>query len=175
MIKKIILGSGCFWCSEAIFSMITGINKVIPGYSGGHKENPSYEEVCEGNTGHAEVVYLEYDDKIISLQEILEIFFAIHDPTSLNRQGDDVGEQYRSVIYYFDDIDLETIRRVKENKSKEYTKEIVTEIDKAKNFYPAEDYHKNYFMRNPDKPYCKYVILPKVKKVSKEFSYALNK
>ncbi len=175
MIKKIILGSGCFWCSEAIFSMITGINKVIPGYSGGHKENPSYEEVCEGNTGHAEVVYLEYDDKIISLQEILEIFFAIHDPTSLNRQGNDVGEQYRSVIYYFDDEDLETIRRVKENKSKEYTKEIVTEIDKAKNFYPAEDYHKNYFMRNPDKQYCKYVILPKVKKVSNEFSYALNK
>lgn len=170
MIKNIILGAGCFWCTEAAFSIIEGVTKVVPGYSGGYKKNPTYEEVCEGNTGHAEVVYLEYDDQRIGLEEILEIFMTIHDPTSLNRQGNDIGEQYRSAIYYTDDNDLPVIRKFLMDWSKHLSKPIVTEVKKAGEFYKAEDYHISYFINNPDNPYCRYVIAPKINKIRQKFT-----
>ena len=169
MIKEIIFGTGCFWCSEAVFSQVKGVLSAIPGYSGGHKENPTYEEVCSGNTGHAEVVKVRYDDSKISLRELLEIFLAIHDPTSLNRQGNDVGEQYRSAIYVFSREDYDTVKKFMEEKADYFEKPIVTEIEFVKNFYEAEDYHRMYFFRNRRNPYCRFVIEPKLEKFKKNF------
>jgi len=169
MNKEIIFGTGCFWCSEAVFSQVKGVIQVTPGYSGGHKNNPSYEEVCSGLTGHAEVVKIQYDDNIISLRELLEIFLAIHDPTSLNRQGNDIGEQYRSAIYVYNKEDYDAAKKFLEEKAKYFIKPIVTEVDYVKNFYEAEDYHKMYFFRNRRNPYCKFVIEPKLDKVRKNF------
>jgi len=169
MNKEIIFGTGCFWCSEAVFSQVKGVIQVTPGYSGGHKNNPTYEEVCSGLTGHAEVVKIQYDNNIISLRELLEIFLAIHDPTSLNRQGNDIGEQYRSAIYVYNKEDYDAAKKFLEEKAKYFIKPIVTEVDYVKNFYEAEDYHKMYFFRNRRNPYCKFVIEPKLDKVRKNF------
>jgi peptide-methionine (S)-S-oxide reductase len=165
MIKTIVIGAGCFWCTEAVFSIVDGVLSTEPGYAGGHVPNPTYEQVCDGDTGHAEVVRIRYDDNVLPLSRILEIMFASHDPTSKNRQGDDVGEQYRSIIFYSDNEEEKEIRSFITNAQKRYSKEIVTEVKEMQDFYPAEDYHKDYFRKNPSKPYCSFVIRPKVDKV----------
>ncbi len=164
----IVLGGGCFWCIEAVFRRVDGIIDVVPGYSGGWKEKPTYQEVCSGTTGHAEVVKVLFDPKVITLEEILNIFFAAHDPTSLNRQGNDVGEQYRSIILYTDEEQLEVVKNVMEELKKKYSKPIVTQIKKLDNFYPAEKYHWNYFDRNKQQPYCRYTIAPKIERLAEK-------
>lgn len=168
-IEEIYLGGGCFWCTEAVFQEVTGVTEVDSGYSGGSVENPSYEEVCSGRTGHAEVVRIRFDPDIITLREILEIFFDTHDPTTLNRQGHDVGEQYRSVIFYVDNNQREVaqslIRELTE--SKKFRKPIVTALEPFKNFYSSESYHKNYYRENEYAPYCTFVISPKLEKFRK--------
>ena len=180
MIQRITLGGGCFWCLEAIFKNVKGIIKVVPGYSGGFVKNPSYEQVCTGQTGHAEVIHIEYEDSIITLQEILEIFFFIHDPTTKNRQGNDVGPQYRSIILYHNPEQKEIIENyIKKLPTKDFFKnyennEITTEIVEFKEFYQAEDYHHNYYENNPHNPYCQFVISPKVQKFLKKFKILLK-
>ena len=175
-LETAILGAGCFWCTEAAFSRIKGVVSVEPGYSGGYKENPTYEEVCTGTTGHAEVAKIIFDSDVVSFKEILDVFWTIHDPTSLNRQGEDVGEQYRSVIFYTNEaqkkIAEEEIARLE--KEKIFDKKIVTAVEPLKNFYHAEDYHKNYFETHKDKPYCQFVIAPKVKNVEIKFAEMLK-
>lgn len=167
--EEIYLGGGCFWCTEAVFQEITGVTEVDSGYSGGSVDNPSYEEVCSGRTGHAEVVRVKFDPDIITLREILEIFFDTHDPTTLNRQGHDVGEQYRSVIFYMNNNQREVaqslIRELTE--SKKFRKPIVTALEPFKNFYTSESYHKNYYRDNEYAPYCTFVISPKLEKFRK--------
>ena len=161
------LGGGCFWCLEAIFSEIEGIEKVVSGYSGGTVINPSYEEVCTGSTGHAEVVQLTFDPQEISFEQILQIFFAIHDPTTPNRQGADVGSQYRSAIFYHNEeqrnIAEQVIREL--DSANVWDNPIVTEVTPFQGFYPAEDYHQKYYNRNPEQPYCQVVIAPKLAKL----------
>jgi peptide-methionine (S)-S-oxide reductase len=171
------LGGGCFWCTEAVFSELKGVEKVESGYSGGNVANPSYEDVCSGDTGHAEVVQVTFDPTVISYEDILRIFFTVHDPTTLNRQGDDVGAQYRSVIFYKDEKQREIADRIlKEVKdSKMWGSPIVTEISPFKAFYKAEDYHQNYFKSNPRQPYCQVVIAPKVSKFRKHYFDRLKK
>ena len=161
--NKAVLGGGCFWCLEAIFQKVDGVKKVISGYSGGKRKNPTYEQVCSGATGHAEVVEIEFDENIISYDEILDIFFEIHDPTQLNRQGNDVGSQYRSVIFYLDEKQKEVaLKKIEELKKRGIN--VVTEVTKLEKFYKAEDYHQNYYNLNPHNPYCHYVITPKIEK-----------
>ena len=159
--------NGCFWCSEAVFKRLKGIKSVLPGYSGGQVKNPSYEQVCSGRTGHAESIQIEFDPKVISFEKILDIFWRTHDPTTLNRQGNDVGTQYRSAIFYHDlkqkEI-AEESRRGLENEGV-YKNPIVTEITPFNNFYVAEDYHKNYYDEHRGAPYCSYIIDPKVHKL----------
>ena len=172
-----VLAGGCFWCMEAIFNEVKGVIKVVSGYSGGTVNNPSYEEVCTGKTGHAETVMVTYDPSVISFSEILEVFFSTHDPTSVNRQGNDVGTQYRSAIFYMDEYQestaKDTIRKFEEEKR--FPKPIVTRLEKFSNFYPAEDYHINYFLNNPEAPYCTFVISPKVEKFRKSHaSFLIN-
>lgn len=164
-------GSGCFWCTEAIFERVKGVEKVISGYSGGSVPNPTYDSVCTGLTGHAECTQIYFDPKIISYVELLEIFFKTHDPTTLNRQGADVGTQYRSVIFYHDKYQKELAEKIKREleEAKIWGKPIVTEITKFKKFYPAEDYHQNYYERNPNQGYCAFVITPKIEKFEKIF------
>ena len=161
------LGGGCFWCLEAIFSEIEGIEKVVSGYSGGTVINPSYEEVCTGSTGHAEAVQLTFDPQEISFEQILRIFFAIHDPTTPNRQGADVGSQYRSAIFYHNEeqrnIAEQVIREL--DSANVWDNPIVTEVTPFQGFYPAEDYHQKYYNRNPEQPYCQVVIAPKLAKL----------
>ncbi|GIX42356.1 MAG: peptide methionine sulfoxide reductase MsrA [Leptospiraceae bacterium] len=159
------LGGGCFWCLDAIYRNIPGIINVICGYAGGHKKNPTYQEVCTGNTGHAEVVQITYDPSIISYKEILEIFWKIHDPTTLNRQGADIGTQYRSIILYHDEKQKEIAQQSKLEHQKFFKNPIVTEIVPLKEFYPAEEYHQNFYNKNPNYPYCVYVIEPKLQKI----------
>ncbi len=171
------LAGGCFWCMEAIFNEVKGVIKVVPGYSGGTVNNPSYEEVCTGKTGHAETVMVTYDPSVISFSEILEVFFSTHDPTSVNRQGNDIGTQYASVIFYVDEHQestaKDTIKKFEEEKR--FPKSIVTRVEKFSNFYPAEDYHINYFLNNPEAPYCTFVISPKVEKFRKSHaSFLIN-
>ncbi len=167
--EEIYLGGGCFWCTEAVFQEVTGVTEVDSGYSGGSVDNPSYEEVCSGRTGHAEVVRIRFDPDIITLREVLEIFFDTHDPTTLNRQGHDVGEQYRSVIFYMNNNQREVaqslIRELTE--SKKFRKPIVTALEPFKNFYTSESYHKNYYRDNEYAPYCTFVISPKLEKFRK--------
>ncbi len=167
--EEIYLGGGCFWCTEAVFQEVTGVTEVDSGYSGGSVDNPSYEEVCSGRTGHAEVVRIRFDPDIITLRELLEIFFDTHDLTTLNRQGHDVGEQYRSVIFYVDNNQREVaqsmIRELTE--SKKFRKPIVTALEPFKNFYSSESYHKNYYRENEYAPYCTFVISPKLEKFRK--------
>lgn len=171
------LGGGCFWCLEAIFTELRGVEKVESGYSGGSVPNPSYEQVCTGKTGHAEVIQITFDPEIISLRELLEVFFTIHDPTTPNRQGSDVGTQYRSAIFYHAPEQEKIAREVIEEleKTKVWDAPIVTEITPFKAFYPAEEYHREYFERNPEQPYCRIVIAPKVAKFRKQFLAKLRK
>lgn len=165
-------GGGCFWCTEAVFDLTEGVYAAVSGYAGGATVNPTYEAVCTGKTGHAEVVQVEYDPSVISYEKLLEIFFRTHDPTTLNQQGADVGTQYRSVIYYHDDEQKQIAERVKTalKASGAYSKPIVTEISPIETFYPAEEYHQEYFAKNPNQGYCRMVVGPKVAKYRKAFA-----
>ncbi len=171
------LGGGCFWCLEAIFNELRGVEKVVSGYSGGSVPNPTYREVCSGTTGHAEAVQITFDPQIISFRELLQVFFTIHDPTTLNRQGADVGTQYRSVIFYHTpeqkSIAQEVIAELE--KAKVWDAPIVTALTPFEAFYPAEEYHQEYFEHNPEQPYCRIVIEPKVAKFRKQFIAKLKK
>ena len=171
------LAGGCFWCLEAVFDDLKGVDSVESGYMGGKTANPSYEEVCSGETGHAEVAQLSFDPKQVSFKEILEVFFVIHDPTTLNRQGNDVGTQYRSAIFYHSAEQKAAAEQVIANMSaaKVYEDPIVTEVVPASKFYVAEDYHQEYFRRNPAQPYCAFVVRPKVAKFRKHFLEKLKK
>ncbi len=168
--ETIVLGGGCFWCTEAVFKMLRGVKSTMPGYAGGTKANPTYEEVCDGNTGHAEVLKVEYDPKAIPLETLLTVFFEMHDPTSLNRQGADTGTQYRSIILYTDKSQLPAIEKSMKEAQKDRDGKIVTEVKKLDAFYDAEDYHRDYFAHNRLQPYCMLVISPKVKKIKQEFA-----
>jgi peptide-methionine (S)-S-oxide reductase len=165
------LGGGCFWCTEAVFSELKGVEKVRPGYSGGMVRNPSYEQVCTDTTGHAEVIQITYDPSVISYKDILRVFFSVHDPTTPNRQGNDVGTQYRSVIFFHDDVQRKDAKEIMDEiaKSGIWVKPIVTELVPFKEFYEAEEYHHDYFKRNPSQPYCQVVIAPKVAKFRKHY------
>ena len=158
------LGGGCFWCLEAAFRQVRGVQEVVSGYAGGHVAHPTYEQVCTGSTGHAEVVQITFDPSVVSYETLLEIFFSIHDPTTPNRQGADVGPQYRSVIFYHSPEQQETARQVIERLEREgvWGAPIVTHVEPFRNFYPAEPYHQRYYERNPLQPYCRLVIAPKL-------------
>jgi peptide-methionine (S)-S-oxide reductase len=166
-IETATLANGCFWCSEAIFKRLKGVKSVLPGYSGGVVENPSYDQVCTGKTGHAESIEIQFDPKIISFEKILDIFWHTHDPTTLNRQGNDVGTQYRSAIFYHDEKQKEIAEKSRRELERlgVYKNPIVTEITPFKKFYVAEDYHKNYYDNHQDAPYCNFVIDPKINKL----------
>lgn len=170
------LGGGCFWCTEALFVELKGVDSVVSGYAGGVVPNPTYEAICTGITGHAEVIQVTFDPKKISYKELLEIFFTTHDPTTLNRQGADVGTQYRSVVYYHDETQNETAEEViREFGTKEvWADPIVTEISPLDVFYPAEEYHNDYYAQNGQQPYCQIVITPKIVKLRKEFKKKLK-
>lgn len=168
------LGGGCFWCLEAIYQDVIGVGKVTSGYAGGVTENPSYEQVCSGRTGHAEVVQIEYDPAVISYEDLLTIFWRIHDPTTLNRQGNDVGTQYRSIILAHDAQQKEIAQRSLADARSLYQDPIVTQIEPLESFYPAEAYHDDYYNRNRYQPYCRAVIDPKVKKFRKSFADKLK-
>jgi peptide-methionine (S)-S-oxide reductase len=167
----ITFGSGCFWCTEAIFQQVKGVEQVISGYSGGHVVNPTYEQICEKNTGHAEVCQLVYDPSVVSIPELLEVFWQTHDPTTLNRQGNDVGPQYRSVIFYHSEAQRELAEAYKKDldASGAFPRPIVTTVEPFKNFYRAEEYHQNYYRNNPSQAYCYFVIRPKLEKFEKVF------
>jgi peptide-methionine (S)-S-oxide reductase len=171
------LAGGCFWCLEAVYDELKGVHSVESGYAGGHVENPSYRDVCTGNTGHAEVVQIRFDPEVISYRDLLNVFFTIHDPTTLNRQGADIGTQYRSAIFYHDDeqkkIAEEVIREL--NVQKIWDNPIVTEVTRFDKFYVAEDYHQEYYANNPYQPYCQVVVAPKVAKFRKHFLQMLKK
>lgn len=168
-IEKALLGGGCFWCIEAVYNRVKGVSSAISGYAGGARKNPSYEQVCTGATGHAEVVEITFDADVISFEEILEIFWAIHDPTTLNAQGADKGTQYRSVIYYYNDEQKEKARLSIAEAQHEWDDPIVTELSSAPAFYPAESYHQNYYNEHPTQGYCYVVIAPKIEKFMKKF------
>lgn len=165
--KTIVVGGGCFWCLEAFFLRMKGIVSVVSGYAGGSVPNPTYDRVCSGNTGHAEVVRVTYDESVIGLEDVLRIFFAVHDPTTPNRQGNDAGTQYRSIVLYADDAERETIARVIEALESEnaFDDPIVTQVSALETFYPAEEYHQRYFEKNPSNAYCQAVISPKLQKL----------
>lgn len=176
-LDTITLGAGCFWCVEAVFQSLNGVEKVVSGYSGGHVKHPSYKEVCNGTTGHAEVCQITYNPKLISIPELLQVFWQTHDPTTLNRQGNDVGTQYRSVIFYHTPEQQKLAQRYKDEltKSKAFAHPIVTEITPYTNFYPAENYHQDYFNLHGEEPYCQFVIQPKVDKFKKVFKDKVKK
>jgi peptide-methionine (S)-S-oxide reductase len=169
-------GNGCFWCTEAIFQRLKGVSKVVSGYAGGKVKNPTYKEVCSGLTGHAEVIQITYDPKIISYPELLEVFWQTHDPTTLNRQGADVGTQYRSVVFYHTDEQKQLAEAYKKklNDSGAFDGVIVTEVSPLSEYYSAEDYHQNYYNLNGNAPYCSYVIQPKIDKFKKVFKSKLK-
>ena len=175
--QTITLGGGCFWCLEAVYVEMEGVSHVASGYMGGHVENPGYRAVCTGSTGHIEVVQVTYDPAVTSTREILEVFFAIHDPTSVDRQGNDTGTQYRSAIFYHNDEQRDTaLSLIRElNEEKVWNRPIVTEVHPAAKFYIAEDYHQNYFANNPNQPYCSFVVSPKVKKFREKFAAKMRK
>lgn len=168
-VETATFAGGCFWCTEAIFKRLKGVKSVISGYSGGRTKNPTYEEVCSGTTGHAETIQIGFDPKIISYEKLLEVFFKLHDPTTLNRQGNDVGTQYRSAIFYHDEKQKKLAEKIKSEMQKIYKGKIVTEIVPFSNFYRAEGYHQNYFESNKNAPYCQVVIDPKIQKLYKDF------
>ena len=167
-----VFGNGCFWCTEAIFQKLIGVVSVAPGYSGGSKPEPSYEEVCGGATGHAEVIKIEYDPEQVEYKVLLEVFFSTHDPTTLNRQGNDVGDQYRSAIFYSSEEQKKAAEEfiAQLTAEKVYNSKIVTQIKPLEKFYGAEDYHRNYFERNKDKPYCQVIINPKLQKFKQHYA-----
>jgi peptide-methionine (S)-S-oxide reductase len=176
MMKKATFGAGCFWCIDACFRDLNGVIKVSPGYMGGASTSPTYEEVCSGTTGHVEVAQIEFDDTQLSFSRLLELFWFVHDPTQLNRQGNDIGTQYRSVIFYHDKMQRqlsEDSKRALED-GKVWSQPIVTTIEPATEFYPAEDYHHNYFNQNPQNQYCQFVVRPKVEKFRKVFDELLK-
>lgn len=175
MIEKILLGGGCFWCIEAAYRRVEGVVSAVSGYAGGARKNPSYEQICSGATGHAEVVEVSFDTDIISCEEILEIFFTIHNPTTLNAQGADVGTQYRSVIFYYNDEQKECAKKVAASVKDNFRDPIVTELSEAPEFYPAEAYHQNYYDLNSSQGYCQVVIAPKIAKLESKFSQKLKK
>jgi peptide-methionine (S)-S-oxide reductase len=168
--------NGCFWCTEAVFQRLKGVEKVTSGYTGGHIKNPTYEQVCNKNTGHAEALQIQFDPQQISFDELLEVFWKTHDPTTLNRQGNDVGPQYRSAIFYHNDNQKQKAEKYKKalNESGIFDAPIVTSIEPFTVFYPAENYHNNYYNRNSSQPYCYYVIKPKVEKLEKVFADKLK-
>lgn len=177
MTKQIlVLGGGCFWCTEAVFQMLKGIISVTPGYTGGTTKNPTYQEVSAGNTGHAEAVQIEYDSDVIALEDILTVFFGSHDPSQLNRQGNDVGTQYRSVVFYATEAQKQAIQAfiTDINTSSSAGKPIVTTVEPLSVFYEAEDYHKDYYKNNSNQMYCQVVINPKLEKVKQRFANLLN-
>ena len=171
------LGAGCFWCVEAVFDDLRGVEDVVSGYSGGHKENPTYQEVCTTDTGHAEVVQIRFDPAELSYADLLRVFFTVHDPTTLNRQGNDIGASYRSAIYYHSPEQKATAEEIKNeiDKAKIYDDPIVTEITAFDKFWPAEGYHQEYFLNNPNQPYCAAVVAPKVAKFRKMYADRLKK
>lgn len=171
-----ILGAGCFWCIEAVFEELKGVNKVESGYMGGTVPNPTYQQICTGTTGHAEVAKIYFDPTVVSYKEVLEVFWKTHDPTTLNRQGADVGTQYRSAVFYLNDEQKETAEFYKKklNDSGAFNGPIVTEIVAASTYYPAEDYHQNYYALNPNQGYCRFVIQPKLEKFRKAFAEQLK-
>ena len=175
-LEYVTFGGGCFWCVESCFNLLKGVESVISGYAGGHKENPTYEEVCTGETGHAEVVQLAYNPKIISYEQLMDIFFFLHDPTQLNRQGNDIGTQYRSSIFYNSDEQ----KKQAEESLKEfdngtlYEDKFVTTIEPLEKFWSAEDYHQGYYNENPDQPYCSAVVGPKIAKFKSKFKQILK-
>jgi peptide-methionine (S)-S-oxide reductase len=167
-LERIALGGGCFWCTEAVFSDVSGVVEATPGYAGGSTLNPGYEEVCAGNTGHAEVVLVEYDSGKASLEELLDVFFSMHDPTTPGRQGNDIGTQYRSIILYESEGQRAGVEAFIAGIRGDYDSPVVTEVRPLETFYPAEEHHKEYFARNPRQPYCRLVISPKVEKLRKK-------
>lgn len=175
MEKSLVLGGGCFWCLEAVFQRLKGVNKITSGYAGGHIKNPCYREVCNGTTGHAEVIKIDYDESIISLSILLEIFFTHHDPTTLNRQGADVGTQYRSIIFYENNDEKKIIEDFIANVASQYhDNPIVTEVSESATFYNAEENHQNYFNDHRSASYCQIVIDPKVQKLIKNYAKLLK-
>lgn len=173
-LEKAVLGGGCFWCLEASFQLVNGVEEVVPGYSGGTELNPSYEQTSYANTGEAEVVQVTFNAEVISYEDILEIFWAIHDPTTPNRQGNDVGPQYRSIIFYTNETQKSVARASKQHVQKLWKDPVVTEIVPLKKFYVAEDYHHNYFKTHPKQAYCQIVINPKLKKLREKFATKLK-
>ena len=176
LLETITLGGGYFWCLEAVFDQLDGIEDVVSGYAGGSMPDPNYQMVCSGNTGHAEVVQLKYNPRLISIDEIFDVFFSIHDPTTLNRQGADIGTQYRSVIFYHSEEQKVAAQKfISEiDLSKVWNSPLVTQLEPIKVFYPAEDYHQNYFEKNPYQGYCRAVIAPKLGKFRSKFSHRLK-
>jgi methionine-S-sulfoxide reductase len=175
-LELITLGAGCFWCTEAVFQRLDGVEQVVSGYSGGIVEAPTYKQICTGTTGHAEVINVYFDPKKVSLENLLEVFWATHDPTTLNRQGGDVGPQYRSAVFYHSQVQAEIASRLKHELDANgvFDSPIVTEITPFTNFYPAEDYHQEYFNLNGSQPYCQFVVKPKVDKLKQYFSERLK-
>lgn len=175
-IKEATFGAGCFWCVEAIFDDIQGVNEVHSGYSGGHIKNPAYREVCTGRTGHAEVARIIFDEEIVSFDKLLEVFWYVHNPTTLNRQGNDIGDQYRSVVFYHDEAQKEKAELYKHKleESEAFDDPIVTEISELENFYKADSDHHDYYVNNPNQPYCQAVVRPKVEKFKSAFSEILK-
>jgi len=165
--ERATLGGGCFWCVEAVFERLPGVKSVTSGYAGGHTKNPTYKEVCEGDTGHAEVTQIEFDSAVISFEKLLDVFWQAHDPTTLNRQGGDVGTQYRSVIFYENDAQRAAAEKSKAAAARKFSNPMVTEIAPLTHFYKAEGYHQDYFRNNRNAPYCQLVIEPKLKKLDK--------
>ncbi len=176
MTEIAVFGGGCFWCTEAVFKMLKGVSSVSPGYAGGKTPNPTYDQVCDGQTGHAEVIRIEYDPKQVTFRTLMTVFFATHDPTTLNQQGNDYGTQYRSIVLYTTPKQKEEAEAfIKEvDESTKDGNPVVTEVKPLTEFYEAENYHKDYFARNPDKAYCNLIISPKVEKVQKQFAELLN-
>ncbi|WP_226063650.1 peptide-methionine (S)-S-oxide reductase MsrA [Kaistella polysaccharea] len=170
-LEYLTFGGGCFWCVDSVLDLLKGVESTTSGYAGGHTENPTYKEVCTGETGHAEVVQLAYNPEIISFDELMDVFFFLHDPTQLNRQGNDIGTQYRSAIFYKDEAEKQKAEEAlkKSEASARYEGKYVTEITKLENFYPAEQYHQGYYEANPTQPYCSAVVGPKIAKFKKHF------
>ena len=168
---KVVVGGGCFWCVESVFRHVAGVTSVVSGYAGGRSENPTYNEICSGTTGHAEVVEISFDPEVVSLKELFAIFFATHDPTTLNRQGNDSGTQYRSVIYYKDEQQHQVAAEMIEelNAQRVWPDPVVTELSPLPVFYPAEEYHQDFFRKNPFQPYCLFSIPAKLEKLAKKF------
>ena len=175
-VERATLGGGCFWCLEAVFELVEGVSRVKSGYVGGAAPNPTYEQVCSGTTGHVEIVQVEYDPGVISFGDLLEIFFVVHDPTTLNRQGNDVGTQYRSAIFYEDEAQRDTALEVIQGLDRDgpWDDPVVTTVEPLVSFYPAEEYHDEYFRRNEGQPYCQVVVAPKVGQFRQRFAYRMK-